>query len=200
MTGREPPFERAVKPPPALLVGDSLLPDGDELILVLGGGRIEGREGGTEGNKGFEEIPKLLIVLFPLQHLLAQSRRRHRSAALDCVEVGDRKRGFQYFEFRSLVLQFWTARRMADVDEFGSVAWESAPMKAGASVGYDEAAPVSAVALAAEPPSLAWTPAVSAVTVNGATKELEGTKDMFVSYSVSLKVSLPRRSPPALAR
>ena len=193
MTGGESTFECAVKASPALVVGDGLLPHGYKLILVLGCGRIEGGKRRSEGNKGFEEIPKLLIPLFPLKDLLAEPRRSHLSVLVDA-----NSRAWEKREKRKCNLQVATrclgSNAMAEVDEFGSVAWESAGDAAqGSSSGYDEAAPVSAVALAAEPTTPAWTPAVHSVIVNGATKELEGTKDMFVSYSVALKVSPPSR-------
>lgn len=103
----------------------------------------------------------------------------------------------------------------ADGDDFGSVAWETAPTAAAQeplaasqgdlqdvtqyqSLGHDyQSDPTSIVASSSHPdphPSLANTPVHSAQVKDGKV-ELEGTSETFVSYLVTAKVSF---SPVAL--
>lgn len=96
-----------------------------------------------------------------------------------------------------------------DGDDFGSVAWETAPTATASeplaasqgdlqdvtqyqSLGHDyQSDPTSIVASSSHPdphPSLANTPVYSAQVKDGKV-ELEGTSETFVSYLVTAKVS-----------
>lgn len=87
-----------------------------------------------------------------------------------------------------------------DVDKFGSVAWDTQP---GAGTTTTSPTPGSSSAFMTSPVEplaptqatqggqTAWIPRIHAVQVKEAVKELEGTKDMFVSYLVTARVRCP---------
>ena len=79
---------------------------------------------------------------------------------------------------------------MEEVDDFGSVAWDSAPTE-----GANDPLPSSSrLPVQNDEPQdlvepISTTDAVFEVSVHSPVKELEGTKEAFVSYLVSVKVS-----------
>lgn len=93
--------------------------------------------------------------------------------------------------------------QLDDVDNFGSVAWDTTPsshpstepiqpildLHTPTSTHPFEDEPVSVIAQAREQGNPAWDQSIHSVEVKDALKELEGTKDMFVSYLVTAHVS-----------
>lgn len=78
---------------------------------------------------------------------------------------------------------------MDEVDDFGSVAWDSVPTEAvstplasSSRLGVQNEDPI-------EPILTEQVDGIHSVSVHTPIKELEGTKEAFVSYLVSVKVS-----------